>query len=483
MIDHSSDDNFDDLLDDSERLADLIQNSATSLRDLALDWNTLDEETLGLFQIRLTGNTLARDPFLKDKDLFAKESLKTLLLSSENNFSHFSDLKNFLTHKRKEIQGQIYQEIKEYHHFLCGLFKINDLGVAKSLALTMETSFKEQTCFSIIDLSTLLKKMPYDIQNEIKDSLKKKEPYPISLAHFYDAVLEVSKKKQTDFRKMILDPSVLPLYAEHLAHFFKTMQQAIKDESLKQNLSHPNLITLQEALADIVPKIKSHQLLTYDDAYNALCDFKSGEFGRLEIRVDGEDPAKFGQLRDEQLVRTPFNYYFKDYAEKIALFSKNYAPDNDGFISGTIKGAPILLTGTLFDAWWHTTSDHFEVINEHLEELYDQIQTLIQQQAVSDQRPAILEKVAEIHWWFANMMPYQRGSAAVGHLAAAHLMVKANIDFTRVKPGVCIDIDSFLTPLDEFKKLYASFFESINFPQDGEVKTIDKIRSAQIKNI
>jgi hypothetical protein len=106
--------------------------------------------------------------------------------------------------------------------------------------------------------------------------------------------------------------------------------------------------------------------------------------------------------------------------------------------------------------WIHTSRSHIKPILEHTETLFKQLGR------ITYSRQEVIDKIAEIHWWLAHAMPFQRGSAAIIDAATKALFYAADIYPGNWKPGIVPDIKAFHTDLDTFIQNYSSYMETID---------------------
>jgi Avirulence protein len=72
---------------------------------------------------------------------------------------------------------------------------------------------------------------------------------------------------------------------------------------------------------------------------------------------------------------------------------------------------------------------------------------------------ARMGKLAEIHWMLAHAMPADRLRAATSETALRAIARATGAELPPFRKGVVPDLEAFVTPLDQFKKNYASLFE------------------------
>ncbi len=69
-------------------------------------------------------------------------------------------------------------------------------------------------------------------------------------------------------------------------------------------------------------------------------------------------------------------------------------------------------------------------------------------------------KLAEIHWMLAHAVPAGSDSAACSERALRAIASATGAELPPFRKGVIPDLEAFVTPLDQFKKNYASLFEA-----------------------
>lgn len=79
--------------------------------------------------------------------------------------------------------------------------------------------------------------------------------------------------------------------------------------------------------------------------------------------------------------------------------------------------------------------------------------------ATPQQRPlALLDGVAQLHWWFSQLMPYRRGSAAVADMLVRTVLDAHGLSTGPWAPGVAPDVEALVEPLDHYVQIYPTLF-------------------------
>ena len=93
----------------------------------------------------------------------------------------------------------------------------------------------------------------------------------------------------------------------------------------------------------------------------------------------------------------------------------------------------------------------------------------------------ITSLAAEIQWYFHQIMPYKRGSAAMGDALARILMEASGLELGRWKVDVIPDIETFVTYKKDFIKNYSQLFEEAPyFPKQNNGQLL---QTAEMKKI
>jgi hypothetical protein len=77
----------------------------------------------------------------------------------------------------------------------------------------------------------------------------------------------------------------------------------------------------------------------------------------------------------------------------------------------------------------------------------------------ADDPRAVVEAVANLHWWGANMAPFERGSAATIDIIAKALLLEGGVQPGNWREGVGVDLEAFLQSREAFVRAYASYHE------------------------
>lgn len=73
-------------------------------------------------------------------------------------------------------------------------------------------------------------------------------------------------------------------------------------------------------------------------------------------------------------------------------------------------------------------------------------------------KPDTVRTLGELHWWMANAMPDERGSAAKAELTVRSIAQSRGIDLPPFVSGVVPDLEAMTTSREKFSDNYASMF-------------------------
>lgn len=118
-------------------------------------------------------------------------------------------------------------------------------------------------------------------------------------------------------------------------------------------------------------------------------------------------------------------------------------------------------SGTMY----HPANKYVEPGLNHVRERYNELQPLFDKvkngQKLSKQDINYAnEKIAEIYFLMANVMPYERGSNGISDILMRSIYKGLGIEQPALKHGVSLDLEAFCMDLNEYKKKWNCFFEN-----------------------
>lgn len=116
------------------------------------------------------------------------------------------------------------------------------------------------------------------------------------------------------------------------------------------------------------------------------------------------------------------------------------------------------LTHTNHSSWWHTDKKYFDPIWDHISDLYTDLGQLVKSDHSVNSKDAKVLLIAQIGWWFSQMMPYTRGSASIGIGLLQSLFDFSGIKNSPYKEGVAPDLEALVTPLPTYVENFSEFF-------------------------
>lgn len=174
-----------------------------------------------------------------------------------------------------------------------------------------------------------------------------------------------------------------------------------------------------------------------------------GEGGGPIGRAINEAMHKTLGARKPQRVELPRNAYDKEEHDWSVSKWKRWS----GAIAGYIRGERVELTGWNKEAWLHTRPELIPRILAHAESVFAR--------ATDPQAsPAETTKaIAELHWWLAHAMPYERGSAGISDMVAKSLFELREMEVAPWRRGGAPDLRAMINSLPVFVDLYPRLFE------------------------
>ncbi|OGI01119.1 MAG: hypothetical protein A2Y25_09995 [Candidatus Melainabacteria bacterium GWF2_37_15] len=168
--------------------------------------------------------------------------------------------------------------------------------------------------------------------------------------------------------------------------------------------------------------------------------------------------------RENLSVAGRYEGYF-DRAEYLVL--KHYTKDYNDGLSHTqyAKFNPdieLITTDLNWEgynlAWHHAPPESTLPVMKHIKKIYNGLNS--QKDAPKDEKTLhkINKDIAEIHWYFTQLMPYRNGSAGITDVLTKTIYESLNIQVSPWKKGIAPDLEALVTPLDEFTKNYENYF-------------------------
>lgn len=120
---------------------------------------------------------------------------------------------------------------------------------------------------------------------------------------------------------------------------------------------------------------------------------------------------------------------------------------------------PIALTTTTDAHWLHPAVADLERGWTILQVVLEALITELNCCATPQQRPQVLlDGAAQLHWWFSQLMPYRRGSAAVADMLVRTLLDAHGLSTGPWAPGVAPDVEALVEPLEHYVQIYPTLF-------------------------
>lgn len=165
-----------------------------------------------------------------------------------------------------------------------------------------------------------------------------------------------------------------------------------------------------------------------------------------------------------------YNSYF-DRASEMVL--KDYAIFDEEQICNTRLAdfdKSVQLTKTFYNLenfeihWQHTDAQNIQKVIDYSSKIYQNLNSLRNELLKKNDKNLLLnkinKKIAELHWYLANAIPYERGSAGIVDVLTKSIYESMYIQTSPWKKGLSPDMEAFVTPVNEFIEKYPSYFDS-----------------------
>lgn len=146
--------------------------------------------------------------------------------------------------------------------------------------------------------------------------------------------------------------------------------------------------------------------------------------------------------------------------QMMAKVSKlNYDSETNSYYYANPNAPEIGLNKTWASAWFSMEVEKLDQTWGHIDDLAKDVIVLKAKSKNPETLREGIGKIAEIHWWFAQSVPYCRGSAAIGDAFAKVNGDLLGIRIPGYKENIAPDLEAFVRPLPDFVKHYVTFFE------------------------
>lgn len=151
-----------------------------------------------------------------------------------------------------------------------------------------------------------------------------------------------------------------------------------------------------------------------------------------------------------------------------APLAKLVSVPGKGYAFTSVSGQEELrLTNTSDFSWWPTSEVYFDPVWEHIERLFADLSGLVS----SDQSNIMIEEktllISQIGWWYFQLMPYTRGSGAIGVALLQSLFDYSGIRNSPYKDGISPDLEALVTPLPQYAENFQGFYTKEFTPADS----------------
>ena len=148
---------------------------------------------------------------------------------------------------------------------------------------------------------------------------------------------------------------------------------------------------------------------------------------------------------------------YKEYFERFKKVGDRKSPYPDIELTK-------ILCGDNSGMMYHPANKYVNPGMDYIRARYDELRPFIEKvkngESLSrSDRKVIDEKIAEIYFLMANIMPYERGSNGISDILIRSIYKSLGIDQPALKQGVSLDLEAFCMDLNEYKRKWSSFFE------------------------
>ncbi|MEQ8276932.1 MAG: hypothetical protein RMA76_25930 [Deltaproteobacteria bacterium] len=174
-------------------------------------------------------------------------------------------------------------------------------------------------------------------------------------------------------------------------------------------------------------------------------------------RTDVWDQREFGRPRTATS-STPMTGKYEGYqapsVESLDVFGEEtWRATEDGIRLTTHEGELVFSNGKRRSpSWSHPPPSSFDAILEKAEVAWSDARG-------AESPRALVDAVANLHWWGANMNPFERSSAAAIDIIAKALLVEGGVQPGRWREGIGADLEAFFQSREAFVEAYASYHE------------------------
>lgn len=214
--------------------------------------------------------------------------------------------------------------------------------------------------------------------------------------------------------------------------------------------------------------------LKYRELYSKSPPDKQGQnkrFGVFRGKADGIYSAEGFQVKDKYgTYRERFLAFFaqfpnkKTYNEKYDVCTRTATvmqPIGDLGPSIELASMEVGIEKSdteKFIALWSAPAFNIQPILKHVGNIYDSV-VKVKNIKYQYELEVVNKRIAEMHWFLAQLMPCQRGSAGITDVFTKSLYESLGVQVHPWKKGVAPDLEAFVRPLDDYVKNYPNFFD------------------------
>lgn len=215
------------------------------------------------------------------------------------------------------------------------------------------------------------------------------------------------------------------------------------------------------------------ELIKKGESLDSVLNIISLEYNTYDIKNSLDSNQKYdndrrvasGIYRGDQYPNaravTPYDKdsNYSEYFDRFNAGKKRKSPYDDMYLTNVVQ------TDDKGGLMMHPRNSNVEPGMAHVRDRYDELKPFIEKvnsgaELTKEDIKIIDEKIAEIYYLIANIMPYERGSNGIADILMRSIYRALGIEMPALKHGVSLDLEAFDLDLDEYKKKWNTFFES-----------------------
>lgn len=153
---------------------------------------------------------------------------------------------------------------------------------------------------------------------------------------------------------------------------------------------------------------------------------------------------------------TPYNSEkYKSYSER--LVEVNSHPLNDPYRRHIALSRPAnFFTGKIFHGSYANINIALDYVFKLCKDIFPKF---VKNDIKPKDLPELNSTIAEMRWVLAHSTPWVRGSDAISNIFMRAIYKSVGVKTYPIKKGVSLDMEAYCTNLDDYKKLWTTYFD------------------------